>query len=189
METESLYCGWSRLKTGCSSILKTSFAEFKLIVTIAFFLLFNVFLNHLFGYSSNRSTEIPTSPKMLAPVAFMQRWELILKQTGTAPLKLLNNLSWSHCWWAWKQKVQVVFGYIASHYCNAPSPTTLFYQLTKAMRYRSAKYFVTILRHPNDVIFDIVNSMRAGAVVHSRKMDVFGNSSNAESWPTESRWF
>ena len=75
----------------------------------------------------------------------------------------------------------MVFGDIASHYRNTSSPTTLPYQLTKAMRYGSAKYFVTILRHPNDVIFDIVNSMRAGVVVHSRKMDVFGNSSNAES--------
>ena len=75
----------------------------------------------------------------------------------------------------------MVFSDIASHYRNASSPTTLPYQLTKAMRYGSAKYFVTILRYPNDVIFDIVNSMRAGVVVRSRKMDVFGNSSNAES--------
>ena len=77
--------------------------------------------------------------------------------------------------------MQVVSGYVASHYRNTSSPTTLSYQLTKAMGFRSAKYFVTILRYPNDVIFDIVNSMRAGVVVHLRKMDVFGNSSNAES--------
>lgn len=118
---------------------------------------FNVGANLRLGNLAHRAAKIAARPHMTTPVPFVQMNEFLLKQARTAPLEVLHDGGRAKFGWTTDQKMNMVRPHMPLDNPNLTTQTALTDQLARPFRYGPAQHLVAILRHPDEVVLDLID--------------------------------
>ena len=129
---------------------------------------------HLFCDVAYTRAKITAGPKMLAPVTFAKMRKFLLDKPRTAALDVLGNLTGRQLGRTRNMKVDVVFADMAAQHRDPSGLAGLTDKFADAQGNVSLQYVVTIFRHPNKVILDVVNAMRTFTVFFAHGLNPHG---------------
>ncbi len=148
-----------------------SFRDFKIIIFLLNLLILDILHNYFVYHISRGSREISTRPQMPAPKQPRQGFEFTQHLPGTLPLQGLHQIAYNQKWRNRHKQMDMILRYMSRQYFHILVPAYLSEKLSATMRYLTAQYWFTVLRNPNQVIFEILN--RGGSlpiVLHEPKI-------------------
>ena len=126
-----------------------------------------ILLDHLFGHLTYRRTEVPSRPKMPAPIAFLQVRVLFKQLARRPPFDPPHDLARRHIRRTTDQNMHMILAHHPFHDPDLKGLTRLPNQLSYSLGDLSGQYLVPVLRHPDKVILNLKYRVASVSVVHA----------------------
>ena len=125
-----------------------------------------VLFDHLFCQFASRHTKIAASPKMLAPIAFFHVRKFFKYLSGSPTFYPSHNTRWRDIERGGYQNMDMILANNSSKNFNLVPSTGLADKFTNSMGKAAHQQVVTIFRHSNKMIFNLVFRVAALAIFH-----------------------
>jgi len=132
-------------------------------------MMLKIFLNHIFSQFSRGYAKISPSPKMFTPISLFQMRELLKNLPRYSPLDSAHYIRWRNIRWRRTQNVNMILADNTSQNVYFEPLTSLPDKLSHSQSNISLQYVVTVLRHPNKMIFYFVLCMTVLPIFHAKQ--------------------
>ena len=126
-----------------------------------------IIFNHLLSHLTYRGTKITSRPKVPAPVTLLYMGELFEQFARCSPFNSSHHLTRGQRRWTTDKDVNMIF---ADHTLDNPNLKCfagLPDQISNALRYYTRENLISILCHPDKVVFNLIDRMAAIPVLHA----------------------
>ncbi len=139
-----------------------------MIIRVFFKMMFKILLNHIFCQFSRGYAKIPPSPKMFTPISLFQMWKLLKNFPRHTPLNSAHDIRRGNIWWCRTQNVNMILADNTTQNVNFKPLTGLSDEFSHSQSNIPLQYVVSVLRHPNKMIFYFVLCMTVLPIVHAK---------------------
>ena len=128
------------------------------------YMIINVFIQHRIRYIPACRTEIPSTPKMAAPVSLSQTWKFLLSPVRASSFSSFYKIAYGNTRRYTTVQVDMVTRDHTIEYFNAHIFGRLGYYFTYSYLKVSLKHPVSVFCDPNQMIAVMIQAVRAISV-------------------------
>ncbi len=167
----------SRLEGGCIlcalKCLVRKIHDSEVITAFVSVFVLVLYIGHdcFIGDCARGGAEVPAAPEMPAPEPFVQFGEVLQELSGRLALDVLRDLGYGNLRWYGDEHMDMLLRYMAADDVDAVGVADFSHQVAQADGNTSLQDGLSVLRRPDQVIFEVEDGVGAGSIqLHVRTL-------------------